>query len=175
MTEGDELMKYGKLRSQKIKLWLSCLFVLCLLSACTKKEQAAEPLTKETIQQAADPLTEEIIKQAQTAESVSVYYGYQCYSFYSEEKPVIGEVADMFRNVRLQETEEVMDEATTFTVYFSADGQENSSVNVDKNGVFYLSREQKFYKDASNSFDYNLLADLYTESGGSLDPVCIIE
>lgn len=204
-------MKYSKLRNQKIKLWLSCLFVLCLLSACTKKEQAMDSLTeetieqsvdsltgetiqqsvnllteetikqsvnsltKETVEQSADSLTEEIIKQAQTAESVSVYYGYQCYSFYSEEKQVIGEVADLFRNVRLQETEEVMDEATTFTVYFSADGQENSSVNVDKNGVFYLSREQKFYKDASNSFDYNLLAGLYTESGGSLDPVCIIE
>lgn len=148
---------------KRITLLLSCVLLLCLLTACTSKKDTA------------GGLTEDILRQSQNAQSVSVYYGYQCYSFYSEEKPVIEEVADMFRDVKLVETEEVMDEATTFTVYFSADGQENSSVNIDKNGVFYLSREQKFYKAADNSFDYNKLAQIYTESGGSLDPVCVIE
>ncbi|MBT9775025.1 hypothetical protein GPL15_00690 [Clostridium sp. MCC353] len=111
-----------------------------------------------------------LMETADRAASVTMYYGYQCYSYYKEDPESIKEVADAFRSMTLEETDQSIDEATSFTVYFVVNDEESVSVDVDKNGIFWLSKEQKFYKDVSGTFDYDVLADLYAGSGGNMEP-----
>ncbi|MBS6643849.1 MAG: hypothetical protein KH366_09735 [Clostridiaceae bacterium] len=117
-----------------------------------------------------DEKVEALMEEADRAASVTMYYGYQCYSYYKEDQESIKEVADAFRTMKLEETDQSIDEATSFTVYFVVDDEESASIDVDKNGIFWLSKEQKFYKDVSGTFDYDVLAKLYTDSGGNMEP-----
>lgn len=117
-----------------------------------------------------DERVEEFMSIADRAVSVTAYYGYQCYSYYKEDQESVEEVADLFRNMELEETEETVDQATAFTVYFVVDDETSASLDVDQNGVIWLAQEKKFYKDRSGTFDYGKLADIYIKSGGNMDP-----
>lgn len=102
------------------------------------------------------------------AEAVSVYYGSVCYSYYSENPDVIKQIADLFHGFTLEEAPDgELDHETTFQVYFSADEAQIAAVNVDKNGMFYLPEEHKFYRISKGTFQFAQLEAWYQESMNS--------
>lgn len=99
------------------------------------------------------------------SEAVSIYYGAVCYSFFSEEKEKIKEVADLFTGFSLEEvTDGQLEEATTYQIYFSTDTEQIAAINVDKNGVFYIPEEKKFYRIKAGTFHFEELDRIYKDS-----------
>ena len=147
-----------KKRKGVIAVILCGLLALGVLSGCSDKKEVR------------DERVEALMEEAGKAESVTMYYGYQCYSYYKEDPESIKEVADVFRSMKLEETDQTVDEATSFAIYFVVDDEDSALIDVDKNGVIWLGKEQKFYKDTSGTFDYDALANLYVNSGGNMDP-----
>jgi len=147
-----------KKRKGVIAVILCGLLALGVLSGCSAKKEVR------------DERVEALMEEAGKAESVTMYYGYQCYSYYKEDPESIKEVADVFRSMKLEETDQTVDEATSFAIYFVVDDKDSALIDVDKNGVIWLGKEQKFYKDTSGTFDYDALAKLYVNSGGNMDP-----
>lgn len=101
----------------------------------------------------------------QKAEAVSIYYGSICYSYFSEDKAVIRKAADLFTGFSLEEVPNgQLDTDTTYQIYFSADTEQIAAINVDKNGMFYLPEDKKFYKVKDGVFHFDQLDKLYKDS-----------
>lgn len=102
---------------------------------------------------------------AEKSEAVSIYYGSVCYSFFSEDKDKIKEVAGLFTGFSLEEVPDgQLDEATTYQIYFSTDTEQIAAINVDKNGMFYIPEEKKFYKVKAGTFHFETLDKIYKDS-----------
>ena len=106
-----------------------------------------------------------IAVDAEKSEAVSIYYGSVCYSFFSEDRDRIKEVADLFTGFSLEEVPNgQLDEATTYQIYFSTDTEQIAAINVDKNGIFYIPEEKKFYKVKAGTFHFETLDQIYKDS-----------
>ena len=104
---------------------------------------------------------------AEKSEAVSIYYGSVCYSFFrcSILKLLDKEVADLFTGFSLEEVPNgQLDEATTYQIYFSTDTEQIAAINVDKNGIFYIPEEKKFYKVKAGTFHFETLDQIYKDS-----------
>lgn len=124
---------------------------------------AAQPITG-AAQEEGETLTG-IPVDADRSEAVSIYYGSVCYSYFSEEKEDIKAAADLFTGFSLKEVPDgQLEEATTYQIYFSTDTEQIAAINVDKNGMFYLPEEKKFYKVKAGTFHFEKLDEIYKDS-----------
>lgn len=99
------------------------------------------------------------------AESVSIYYGSICYSFYNEDKETIQQTASLFHGFSLKEIPNgTLDSATTYQIYFSNSSKQIAAINVDKNGMFYLPDTRKYYQVSDGTFHLEELEKLYEDS-----------
>lgn len=105
-------------------------------------------------------------------ESVSIYYGSICYSFFDESKETIAKVADLFHGFSLKEVSDgALDTPTTYQIYFSNTDGQTAAINVDENGMFYLADTKKFYEVSEGVFHLEELKKIYQDSmnAGGLD------
>lgn len=143
------------------------LLVLLLLSltACQSQKKEAKDLT-------GIPIDKE------KTESVSIYYGSVCYSFFDENKETIAKVADLFHGFSLKEVPDgALDSDTTYQIYFSNTEGQTGAINVDKNGIFYLGDTKKFYEVSEGVFHLEELEKIYQDSmnaGGFDKNQCLI-
>lgn len=143
------------------------LFVILILSltACQSQKKEAKNLTGIPI-------------DTEKTESVSIYYGSICYSFYDESKETIERAADLFHGFSLEEVPDgVLDSATTYQIYFSNTNGQTAAINVDENSMFYLADTKKFYKVSEGVFHPEELEKIYQDSmnaGGFDKNQCLI-
>lgn len=105
-------------------------------------------------------------------ESVSIYYGSICYSFFDENKETIAKVADLFHGFSLKEVPDgALDAPTTYQIYFSNTDGQTAAINVDESGMFYLADTKKFYEVSEGVFHLEELEKIYQDSmtAGGLD------
>jgi hypothetical protein len=137
------------------------LLILLLLSltACQSPKKEAKNLTG-------------IPVDIEKTESVSIYYGSICYSFFDENKETIAKVADLFHGFSLKEVPDgVLDAPTTYQIYFSNTDGQTAAINVDESGMFYLADTKKFYEVSEGVFHLEELEKIYQDSmtAGGLD------
>lgn len=137
------------------------LLILLLLSltACQSPKKEAKDLTGIPI-------------DIEKTESVSIYYGSICYSFFDENKETIAKVADLFHGFSLKEVPDgALDAPTTYQIYFSNTDGQTAAINVDENGMFYLADTKKFYEVSEGVFHLEELEKIYQDSmtAGGLD------
>lgn len=143
------------------------LFVILILSltACQSQKKEAKNLTGIPI-------------DTEKTESVSIYYGSICYSFYDESKETIERTADLFHGFSLEEVPDgALDSATTYQIYFSNTNGQTAAINVDENSMFYLADTKKFYKVSEGVFHLEELEKIYQDSmnaGGFDKNQCLI-
>ncbi|HBE85641.1 MAG TPA: hypothetical protein DDW53_09755 [Lachnoclostridium sp.] len=143
------------------------LFIILILSltACQNQKKEAKNLTGIPI-------------DTEKTESVSIYYGSICYSFFDESKETIEKAADLFHGFSLEEVPDgVLDSATTYQIYFSNTDGQTAAINVDENSMFYLADTKKFYKVSEGVFHLEELEKIYQESmnaGGFDKNQCLI-
>ncbi|SET88808.1 hypothetical protein [Lacrimispora sphenoides] len=143
------------------------LFVILILSltACQSQKKEAKNLTGIPI-------------DTEKTESVSIYYGSICYSFYDESKETIERTADLFHGFSLEEVSDgALDSATTYQIYFSNTNGQTAAINVDENSMFYLADTKKFYKVSEGVFHLEELKKIYQDSmnaGGFDKNQCLI-
>lgn len=143
------------------------LFVILILSltACQSQKKEAKNLTGIPI-------------DTEKTESVSIYYGSICYSFYDESKETIERAADLFHGFSLEEVPDgALDSATTYQIYFSNTNGQTAAINVDENSMFYLADTKKFYKVSEGVFHLEELEKIYQDSmnaGGFDKNQCLI-
>ncbi|WP_024294118.1 hypothetical protein [Lacrimispora indolis] len=147
-------------------IFLFILILLSLTSCQIQKKETARDLTG-------------IPVDTEKTESVSIYYGSICYSFYDENKETIATVADLFHGFSLKEVPDgALDIATTYQIYFSSSDGQTGAVNVDENGMFYLPDTKKYYQVADGAFHLEELEKIYQDSmnAGGLDKSqCLIQ
>lgn len=138
-------------------------FLLILLSisltACQSPKTEAKDLTG-------------IPVDIEKTESVSIYYGSICYSFFDENKETIAKVADLFHGFSLKEVPDgALDAPTTYQIYFSNTDGQTAAINVDESGMFYLADTKKFYEVSEGVFHLEELEKIYQDSmtAGGLD------
>ncbi|CUX69470.1 hypothetical protein BN3590_03669 [Clostridium sp. C105KSO15] len=138
-------------------------FLLILLSisltACQSPKKEAKDLTGIPI-------------DIEKTESVSIYYGSICYSFFDENKETIAKVADLFHGFSLKEVPDgALDAPTTYQIYFSNIDGQTAAINVDESGMFYLADTKKFYEVSEGVFQLEKLEKIYQDSmtAGGLD------
>lgn len=74
-------------------------------------------------------------------------------------------MADLFTGFSLEEVPNgQLDEATTYQIYFSTDTEQIAAINVDKNGIFYIPKEKKFYRVKAGTFHFETLDQIYKDS-----------
>ncbi|RGZ01530.1 hypothetical protein [Clostridium sp. AM58-1XD] len=117
---------------------------MILLSGCGKKEPG-----------------EEFKLDIGNADSVTIYYGENCYSFYSEKAEDVRQCADFFQGLRVEDTEEAINKEKEFSIYFTGPDGQNALVCADDSGVLWTGESQKFYKIVSGSFQHEELLKLY--------------
>ena len=137
------------------------LLILLLLSltACQNTKKEAKDLTG-------------IPVDIEKTESVSIYYGSICYSFFDENKETIAKVADLFHGFSLKEVPDgALDAPTTYQIYFSNTDGQTAAINVDESGMFYLADTKKFYEVSEGVFHLEELEKIYQDSmtAGGLD------
>ncbi len=137
------------------------LLILLLLSltACQSPKKEAKDLTGIPI-------------DIEKTESVSIYYGSICYSFFDENKETIAKVADLFHGFSLKEVPDgALDAPTTYQIYFSNTDGQTAAINVDESGMFYLADTKKFYEVSEGVFHLEELEKIYQDSmtAGGLD------
>ena len=137
------------------------LLILLLLSltACQSPKKEAKDLTG-------------IPVDIEKTESVSIYYGSICYSFFDENKETIAKVADLFHGFSLKEVPDgALDASTTYQIYFSNTDGQTAAINVDESGMFYLADTKKFYEVSEGVFHLEKLEKIYQDSmtAGGLD------
>jgi hypothetical protein len=137
------------------------LLILLLLSltACQSPKKEAKNLTG-------------IPVDIEKTESVSIYYGSICYSFFDENKETIAKVADLFHGFSLKEVPDgALDAPTTYQIYFSNTDGQTAAINVDESGMFYLADTKKFYEVSEGVFHLEELEKIYQNSmtAGGLD------
>ena len=143
------------------------LLILLLLSltACQSPKKEAKDLTGIPI-------------DIEKTESVSIYYGSICYSFFDENKETIAKVADLFHGFSLKEVPDgALDAPTTYQIYFSNTDGQTAAINVDESGMFYLADTKKFYEVSEGVFHLEELEKIYQDSmtAGGLDKTqCLI-
>ncbi|MDR7811778.1 hypothetical protein [Lacrimispora sp.] len=143
------------------------LFIILTLSltACQSQKKEAKNLTGIPI-------------DTEKTESVSIYYGSICYSFYDESKETIERAADLFHSFSLEEVPDgALDSATTYQIYFSNTNGQTAAINVDENSMFYLADTKKFYKVSEGVFHLEELEKIYQDSmnaGGFDKNQCLI-
>ncbi len=143
------------------------LFIILILSltACQSQKKEAKNLSGIPI-------------DTEKTESVSIYYGYICYSFYDESKETIERAADLFHGFSLEEVPDgALDSATTYQIYFSNTNGQTAAINVDENSMFYLADTKKFYKVSEGVFHLEELEKIYQDSmnaGGFDKNQCLI-
>ncbi len=143
------------------------LFIILILSltACQSQKKEAKNLTGIPI-------------DTEKTESVSIYYGSICYSFYDESKETIERAADLFHGFSLEEVPDgALDSATTYQIYFSNTNGQTAAINVDENSMFYLADTKKFYKVSEGVFHLEELEKIYQDSmnaGGFDKNQCLI-
>ncbi len=143
------------------------LFIILILSltACQSQKKEAKNLT-------GIPIDTEI------TESVSIYYGSICYSFFDESRETIEKAADLFHGFSLEEVPDgALDSATTYQIYFSNTDGQTAAINVDENSMFYLADTKKFYKVSEGVFHLEELEKIYQDSmnaGGFDKNQCLI-
>lgn len=143
------------------------LFVILILSltACQSQKKEAKNLTGIPI-------------DTEKTESVSIYYGSICYSFYDESKETIAKAADLFHGFSLEEVPDgALDSATTYQIYFSNTNGQTAAINVDENSMFYLADTKKFYKVSEGVFHLEELEKIYQDSmnaGGFDKNQCLV-
>ncbi|WP_312430840.1 hypothetical protein [Lacrimispora sp.] len=143
------------------------LFIILTLSltACQSQKKEAKNLTGIPI-------------DTENTESVSIYYGSICYSFFDESKDTIERVADLFHGFSLEEVPDgALDMATTYQIYFSNTDGQTAAINVDENSMFYLADTKKFYKVFKGVFHLEELEKIYQDSmnaGGFDKNQCLI-
>lgn len=133
---------------------------------------ACGPVKSATVQstglESSEPAGEElpgIPIDVEKAEAVSIYYGSICYSYFSEEKDMIKQVADLFQGFSLEEVPDgELDLTTTYQIYFSTDTEQIAAINVDKDGLFYLPEEKKVYRVKEGTFHFETLDKIYRDS-----------
>lgn len=141
------------------KIFFLMILLLLSLTACQSQKKEAKDLSG-------------IPVDTEKTESVSIYYGSICYSFFDENKETIAKVADLFHGFALKEVPDgVLDSATTFQIYFTNSSGQTAAINVDKKGIFYLPDKKKFYEVSDGIFHLEELEKIYEDSmsGGSLD------
>ncbi len=153
------------IRIQKT-IFLFILILLSLTSCQIEKKETSKNL-------------EGIPVDIEKTESVSIYYGSICYSFYEEDKEIIAAIADLFHGFSLKEVPDgALDLAATYQIYFSNSEGQTGAVNVDENGMFYLPDTKKYYKAADGVFHLEELEKIYQDSmnAGSFDKSqCLIQ
>lgn len=143
------------------------LFIILILSltACQSQKKEAKNLTCIPI-------------DTEKTESISIYYGSICYSFYDESKETIERAADLFHGFSLEEVPDgALDSATTYQIYFSNTNGQTAAINVDENSMFYLADTKKFYKVSEGVFHLEELEKIYQDSmnaGGFDKNQCLI-
>ena len=143
------------------------LFIILTLSltACQSQKKEVKNLTGIPI-------------DTEKTESVSIYYGSICYSFYDESKETIERAADIFHGFSLEEVPDgALDSATTYQIYFSNTNGQTAAINVDENSMFYLADTKKFYKVSEGVFHLEELEKIYQDSmnaGGFDKNQCLI-
>jgi hypothetical protein len=143
------------------------LFIILILSltACQSQKKEAKNLSGIPI-------------DTEKTESVSIYYGSICYSFYDESKETIERAADLFHGFSLEEVPDgALDSATTYQIYFSNTNGQTAAINVDENSMFYLADTKKFYKVSEGVFHLEELEKIYQDSmnaGGFDKNQCLI-
>ncbi len=143
------------------------LFIILTLSltACQSQKKEAKNLTGIPI-------------DTEKTESVSIYYGSICYSFYDESKETIERAAELFHGFSLEEVPDgALDSATTYQIYFSNTNGQTAAINVDENSMFYLADTKKFYKVSEGVFHLEELEKIYQDSmnaGGFDKNQCLI-
>jgi len=145
--------------------FLIILLLLSLTSCQSQKKEAAKELAG-------------IPVDISKTESVSIYYGSICYSFYDENKETIARVADLFHGFSLKEVPDgSLDSATTYQIYFSSTDGQTGAVNVDETGMFYLPDTKKYYQVNEGTFHLEKLEKIYQDSmnaGGFDKNQCLI-
>jgi hypothetical protein len=143
------------------------LFIILTLSltACQSQKKEAKNLSGIPI-------------DTEKTESVSIYYGSICYSFYDESKETIERASDLFHGFSLEEVPDgALDSATTYQIYFSNTNGQTAAINVDENSMFYLADTKKFYKVSEGVFHLEELEKIYQDSmnaGGFDKNQCLI-
>ncbi|ADL05581.1 hypothetical protein [Lacrimispora saccharolytica] len=146
--------------------FLIILLLLSLTSCQSQKNEASKDLTG-------------IPVDISKTESVSIYYGSICYSFYDENKETISNVADLLRGFSLKEVPDgTLDSTTTYQIYFSNSKGQTGAVNVDEKGMFYLPDTKKYYQVDEGTFHLEELKKIYQDSmnaGGFDKSQCLIQ
>lgn len=97
-----------------------------------------------------------------------------CYSFFSENRDTIAEIANLFHNFSLEEvSDEDLDQNTVYEIYFSNTKEQIAAINVEENRIFYLPETQKYYRVSDGIFHLEKLKQLYQDSmkAGDLDEI----
>lgn len=135
------------------------ILLLFSLTACQSPKKEAKDLTGIPI-------------DIEKTESVSIYYGSICYSFFDENKETIAKVADLFHGFSLKEVPDgALDAPTTYQIYFSNTDGQTAAINVDESSMFYLADTKKFYEVSEGVFHLEELEKIYQDSmtAGGLD------
>jgi len=135
------------------------ILLLFSLTACQSPKKEAKDLTG-------------IPVDIEKTESVSIYYGSICYSFFDENKETIAKVADLFHGFSLKEVPDgALDAPTTYQIYFSNTDGQTAAINVDESGMFYLADTKIFYEVSEGVFHLEELEKIYQDSmtAGGLD------
>ncbi|WP_312446376.1 hypothetical protein [Lacrimispora sp.] len=147
------------------RIYILLILLILSLTACQSQKKEAEDLTGIPI-------------DTEKTESVSIYYGSICYSFFDESKETIAKVADLFHGFSLEEVPDgALDSATTYQIYFSNTDGQTAAINVDENGMFYLADSKKFYEISKGVFHLEELEKIYEDSmnaGGIDKNQCLI-
>ena len=128
----------------KIVAGICLILTAVLLGGCGKKEAG-----------------EEFVLDIGNADSVTIYFGENCYSLYSEDMEDVKKCADFFKGLRTEDTSEAMDEKQEFKIYFTGPDGQNALVCVDDNGILWTGESKKFVKIVSGSFDHQGMLDMY--------------
>lgn len=147
------------------RIFFLIILLILSLTACQSQKKEAKDLTGIPIDRS-------------KTESVSIYYGSICYSFFDENKETIEKVADLFHGFSLEEVPDgALDSSTTYQIYFSNAQGQTGAINVDENSMFYLADTKKFYKVSEGVFHLEELEKIYQDSmnaGGFDKNQCLI-
>ncbi len=147
------------------RIFFLIILLILSLTACQSQKKEAKDLTDIPIDRS-------------KTESVSIYYGSICYSFFDENEETIAKVADLFHGFSLEEVPDgALDSSTTYQIYFSNAQGQTGAINVDENSMFYLADTKKFYKVSEGVFHLEELEKIYQDSmnaGGFDKNQCLI-
>lgn len=99
--------------------------------------------------------------EAKGADEVAIFCGVRSYAMFSEKEKTVKAVAECFKGLTFQKSDQEIDILTMMTVCFSKEDKTLTQISVDSNGVFWLGEDAQSYVTESGTFDYEALNQLY--------------